>query len=96
MKLHSFKRLIREELRKIIKEGYTTAPSKPKISPTTKPGTPEKPKKRRPLTPPKTAPQTNPKAKIKEDCGCNGNNKIEENEKTLTTKIAKRFLSKKK
>jgi hypothetical protein len=57
MKIQDLKRIIKEELVKILAEAETApAPTK---TPTT---TPTKPSKT-PLTPPKTAPKTKPKAK---------------------------------
>ncbi len=57
MKIQDLKRIIKEELIKVLAEAETApAPTK---TPTT---TPTKPSKT-PLTPPKTAPKTKPKAK---------------------------------
>jgi hypothetical protein len=58
MKIQDLKRIIKEELVKVLAEAETApAPTK---TPTT---TPTKPSKPGPLTPPKTAPKTKPKAK---------------------------------
>ena len=57
MKIQDLKRIIKEELIKVLAEAET-APA-PVKTPTT---TPNKPSKT-PLTPPKTAPKTKPKAK---------------------------------
>lgn len=58
MKIQDLKRIIKEELVKVLKEAETApAPVKTPAKPTTKPGKPS------PLTPPKDAPKTKPKAK---------------------------------
>ena len=63
MKIQDLKKIINEELAKVLAEnGTKTAPAPTK--PTTKPGTEKRPG---PLTPPKTAPQTRPKAKDKKE-----------------------------
>jgi hypothetical protein len=58
MKIQDLKRIIKEELVKVLKEAETApAPVKTPTKPTTKPGKPG------PLTPGKDAPKTKPKAK---------------------------------
>ena len=83
MKIQDLKRIIKEELVKVLAEAGT-APAP--VKPTTKPGT----GRPSPLTPPKTAPQTRPKAKDKKE------EVKETREETLVKGIMNRYKKLKK
>jgi hypothetical protein len=83
MKIQDLKRIIKEELIKVLAEAGT-APAP--VKPTTKPGT----GKPGPLTPPKPAPKTRPKAKDKKE------EVKETKEETLVKGIMNRYKKLKK
>ncbi len=80
MKLQDLRRIIKEEIAKVLAEAPQTAPAPPKTTPKTKPGTktPSKPSR---IGKPGVAPK--PKA-------------VSGNEKAIVDKIAKRYTQNKK